>query len=163
MKRLLCTIKELRCCLLCLVLLPLVSPAQGSIHCNKTQQNNTLTGSCECDRGFFLHEDACTMCREGEYKNTIGDTNSCTECEQGKYAAFQGQVLCLECPEGQVCNRRGCTQCTPCPFNTREDISRKDCLLINSSVARLCSKQHQRILGPTDRVSDYKIFPNLVS
>ena len=168
MKCLLCTIKTLYYCLLvsflhCLVVFPLQSTAQGSVRCNNSQGENTNTSVCECDKGFFLRETACTMCREGEYKNTIGDTNTCTACEPGKYAAFQGQVRCVECPEGQICNRQGCTQCTPCPSNTREDSSHQNCLLIEPSVPRLCSEKHQRILGPTDRVADYKILPTLAS
>jgi len=163
MKSLLFTIKTLYYCLLfsflhCLVVFPLQSTAQGSVHCNNSQVNNTNTGVCECDKGFFLRETACTMCREGEYKNITGDTNTCTACEPGKYAAFHGQVWCLECPEGHICNRQGCTQCTPCPFNTTEDSSHQYCLSIETSVPRLCSEKHQRILGPTDRVEDYKIL-----
>ena len=37
-----------------------------------------------CDKGYYLDADKCTICAQGEYKDTVSDDTTCRQCSAVK-------------------------------------------------------------------------------
>lgn len=97
--------------------LRLADPA-GCTHCQANSSTGTQTGrtessACECDAGFYMSSNACTLCTQNYYCPGGHLIYKCTEHAHGA-AGLSAAAACV-CDDGYY--RSGAT-CTACPANS---------------------------------------------
>ena len=74
-----------------------------------------VSGTCNCNAGYFSSGSSCTICSDGYFKRAVGN-GACSSCAIGT-ESFANKTGCSTCPSGKYRSTTAQTACVNCPTN----------------------------------------------